>query len=158
MESIYSKRLLLLADFLDKTTPERFDYSRWVGDDWQGKPDLSCGAKACALGWGATIPELHEAGLNLVSAYDAPSSSSWSRHGYVSLLEPLYFTNSNVVDRTGSAIQAAMKVFGLTISEAECLFIADVYLQGYGNSPDETASAKEVANHIRDFVSYKKWT
>jgi hypothetical protein len=32
-----------LADFLDRLPEERFDYTRWVGRDWRGSPDLSSG-------------------------------------------------------------------------------------------------------------------
>jgi hypothetical protein len=57
--------LLLLADFLDKLDPARFDYTDWVGDSWEGKQDLSCGTTACAMGWACTMPEFRALGLRL---------------------------------------------------------------------------------------------
>jgi hypothetical protein len=54
-----------LADFLDRLPEERFDYTRWVGRDWRGSPDLSCGTTACAIGWATTLPSWRAAGLAL---------------------------------------------------------------------------------------------
>ncbi len=64
----YDDRLLLLADFLDKLPPERFNYAAWVGHDWKEMEDLSCGTTACALGWAATMPEFRKLGLRLSRA------------------------------------------------------------------------------------------
>ncbi len=58
-------RLLKLAAFLKRLPPKRFDYLNWVGDDWQGKPDLSCGTTACALGWACAMPEFKRSGMKL---------------------------------------------------------------------------------------------
>lgn len=66
-------RLEALAAFLDTIPPDKFNYSEWVDRDWKGKPDLSCGTKACALGWATTMPEFRKLGLHLnaiVSEYD----------------------------------------------------------------------------------------
>lgn len=60
-----NRRLTVLADFLDKLPEGRFDYSIWVGHDWQGDPSLSCGTTACALGWATAIPEFFARGLFL---------------------------------------------------------------------------------------------
>ena len=57
--------LLDLANFLDKLPPERFKYNDWVGKDWGGKLDLSCGTTACALGWATQIPSIAAKGLRL---------------------------------------------------------------------------------------------
>jgi hypothetical protein len=62
-----NRRLLLLADFLEKLPPERFNYGEWVGKDWGGKQDLSCGTTACALGWACTMPEFQALGLKFRS-------------------------------------------------------------------------------------------
>ncbi|MGH7749129.1 MAG: hypothetical protein ACREQ5_30855, partial [Candidatus Dormibacteria bacterium] len=65
-------RLLRLADFLENDVPaDRFDFAHWVGKDWAGAPDLSCGTSACALGWATTIPEFQALGLKLSGPKDA---------------------------------------------------------------------------------------
>lgn len=61
-----NKRLRKLTDLLDTVPDERFDYVRWVGSNWQGKSDLSCGTTACALGWATTIPAFRKLGLRLL--------------------------------------------------------------------------------------------
>lgn len=48
-KQVSNNRLLKLAAFLDTVPPERFKYDTWAGEDWKGKPDLSCGTTACAL-------------------------------------------------------------------------------------------------------------
>jgi hypothetical protein len=57
--------LLLLADRLDEVPVKQFFYGSWVGSDWGGKADLSCGTTACAGGWATTIPALRKLGLVL---------------------------------------------------------------------------------------------
>lgn len=65
MSTVGNRRLLKLADKLDTVPRKQFDYSAWVGDDWKGAPDLSCGTTACALGWATTIPSFRRLGLKL---------------------------------------------------------------------------------------------
>ncbi len=135
------RRLLVLADFLDALPPRRFDYSSWVGMDWKGLPDLSCGTTACALGWATAIPEFQALGLRLVKT---DLSHSFSR-----VMLGDYNTNSS----------AAAIVFGITSDEADYLFLPGElppYERRSGKleeSPDAEASAKDVAQHIRDFVA-----
>lgn len=62
---------LILAAFL-RSDPRirkegRFNMNRFVGDNWEGKPDLSCGTSACAAGWAATIPHFRNKGVKLDS-------------------------------------------------------------------------------------------
>jgi hypothetical protein len=78
------KRLLLLADFLEKLPPEKaahFNMHTWFelgreldnGELFEGtfeqlckKKKLGdCGTSACALGWGTQVPELNKAGLTI---------------------------------------------------------------------------------------------
>ncbi len=139
----YNGRLLRLAEFLENLPPERFDYSRWVGKDWEGKPDLSCGTTACALGWAATMPEFQELGLSLGVIY--------SDIGGV-------FLNGFYSPR-----EAARVAFGLSPVEYAFLFdpVAaadigeddpDIYLW---SPPSRDASAAEVAGHIRKYVKWR---
>lgn len=132
---VTKRRLLKLAAFLEKLPPERFDYDRWVGNDWLGEPDLSCGTAACALGWATTIPEFRRLGLRL-SRCGEPHCGRLYDHA------------------------AATEIFGVTENEAAFLFIPDRFaprewLKWRSNwSPNPDASAKMVARHIRWFVAH----
>jgi len=150
--SVYKKRLLKLADVLRKLPEAKFDYGSWVGNNWKGKSDLSCGTTACALGWATTIPSLRRAGLRLgemkvntttpFAPYMVGTSPSWS-----------------------SAREAGMEIFGLTEDEFEFLFIpgsclnidsdGDDFKEDYMEGPSDDATAKQVAKHIRNFVKAK---
>lgn len=127
--AVGNRRLLKLAAFLEKLPPERFDYRYLVGAGWKGKPDLSCGTTACALGWAAAMPEFRRLGLALrpapmgvvVRMRAHPKWHSW---------------------------QAAEHVFAIDYRGFEQLFLpgTDGALQG-------DATAKQVARHIRKFVA-----
>lgn len=131
-----NRRLLKLADFLDTLPPERFNYAYWVGHDWDGRPDLSCGTTACALGWATTMPTFRRLGLRL---------SGWG----VPILVGMDETRDQAFD-------VASQVFGIT--PLESLFLFDFSVDGEDDefhgrrSPGEDATAKEVAEHIRRFV------
>lgn len=125
MNKTHAKRLLKLADFLSELPRKRFYYGRWVGDNWGGKQDLSCGTTACAFGWAATMPEFRRLGLCI-----APGFLS----GVVRLKDG------------GSSYSAAEKVFGLNPDEHDLLFLPAE--SGLG----ERATPKQVAKHIREFV------
>lgn len=62
-----TERLLILADFLENvvhaTMPTRFCYATWLGREWAGEQDLSCGTTACAMGWAPQVPQFKELGL-----------------------------------------------------------------------------------------------
>lgn len=138
-----NRRLLVLAEFLEKLPGERFDYSVWVGVDWQGKSDLSCGTSACALGWAATIPEFQHLGLRLARERGDTGA------GFVCLGEP-----RKDMALYSQSMRAARELFNVTTLEAEYLFHPD---HGDPNgsdefSPPEDATASEVAAHIRRFV------
>ena len=132
---VYKKRLLKLADFLQKLPPKRFDYGDWVGEDWEGKPDLSCGTTACALGWATAMPKFRKLGLYL------------NPDGFPQM----------VGDNTGGTYEASATIFGLSTSEYSYLFLLGTMSPfdktKYG--PDEDAFPKEVAKHIRKFVAKK---
>jgi len=131
-----SRRLLKLADFLDKLPPKRFDFSHWVGDDWGGAQDLSCGTTACAIGWCPTIPAFRRLGLRIVKVDGFPAVA---------------FKGQKRLALSGNAIteRAAMRLFDLTQEEVEFLFLPSTACQcadGLGATP------KRVARHIREFV------
>lgn len=145
-EYIYKRRLLKLADFLDQLPEERFYYARWVGSDWEGKANLSCGTTACALGWATTIPAFRRLGLRLIK-------DPWS--GTIVTMKYYDYINNASAD-------AANVIFGLSRVEFEYLFIPSnescTILPEYGlnqPSPNANATPKDVAEHIRKFVGAK---
>lgn len=144
-DKMYRKRLLKLAETLEELPKKRFDYGQWVGNDWQGKKDLSCGTTACALGWATTIPSLRREGLRMFK-YGAGIDG-----GYVGLI-------NKDGDETGGEMEAGFKIFGLNDQEFSLLFYPDANGTVNGHemdSPAEDASPKRVAKFIRKFVEYK---
>lgn len=144
---IYKRRLLALADLLWNLPRGRFDYTKWVGDSWEGMSDLSCGTTACAFGWATTIPSLQRLGLQL---YKSDSPHLRAR---VILKKQRGFVESS---------DAAFEVFELSDDEYHWLFIPgyfpghDLTTIGLTNpGPNNRATAKTVAKHIRRFVQHK---
>ena len=143
---IYKRRLLKLADRLDTVIEKQFNFGKWVGDDWQGKQDLSCGTSACSLGWASTIPSFRKLGLRL---FKSPSG-----YGFVGLKSEI---NDNTIPSNSLSFDAANLVFGLTVDEFNFLFLPnqdlDYYFKMYGRRPlSRDTTAKNAAKHIRFFV------
>lgn len=142
---VFKKRLLKLADLLYKLPPKRFYYGSWVGEHWLGKPDLSCGTSACALGWATTVPSFRKLGLQLKAR----------KH------EKTLVTLKGFTGRWWNGPRyASEKVFGLNENEMEYLFVPEsgIALPEIGLMEEGLgfhASAKEVAKHIRQFVKAK---
>lgn len=63
MNATGKRRLLKLADFLEKLPPRKFAMRTWATAAKEGRP--SCGTAACALGWATAIPAFYKAGLYL---------------------------------------------------------------------------------------------
>lgn len=144
--------LLQLADFLEKLSPERFDYGVWVGETWKGDPDLSCGTTACAAGWACVIfPEL-----------------KLYRDGKVSRAVRLHrvVDGKDHYDQFDSVTAAVRRLLLLDHKTAHWLFLplasppdvvkvaSAIMARGRPEavarpSPAVTADAKEVAGHIR---------
>ncbi len=132
MTPMHAKRLLKLADFLDALPRGRFSYSTWVGKNWKGKQDLSCGTTACALGWATTMPEFRKLGLRLFP----PQDGMGARVG--------------LKNRPGTdEYDAAGEVFGLGFYDTQELFVPGDRGE---DKPGDKATAKQVAKHIRRFV------
>ncbi len=137
-------RLLRLADFLDVLPAKRFDFGSWVGTSWGDTQDLSCGTTACALGWAATMPEFRALGLRLARA--------WCEDPCVAVGAVL-----DTDDAASISLNAAREVFGLTHDQANLLFIpGDADGDEETGRPNETASPREVAEHIRQFVAEQR--
>lgn len=151
MTPTHARRLLLLARKLDRVPKRRFNFRFWVGDDWGGAKDLSCGTSACALGWATTLPSLQRLGLSLIRKSDT------NTYGDVVLLRP----GKRRLDANG----AAKAVFGLDKNGFERLFIPHAecrmpYGQGVcrlhrDRLPDD-ATPKQVAKNIRKYVEEQR--
>lgn len=147
----FASRLLSLATFLEELPRKRFFYGTWVGPTWKGKSDLSCGTTACALGWATVLPEFRRLGLRLdrddsciTIVHNKRKKSIWDR---------LPFNSQPFL--------AGWQVFDLTKDEFDYLFTPrEVRLpvsldSACGEGPLESATAKQVARHIRRFVRFK---
>ena len=112
-----AEHLHLLAAELRQWPFEQFNFAVWVGDDWQGKPDFSCGTTACALGVATTMPIFQALGLKLVkSRYGA---------GYVIVegREPTHLYSGGEISLIDTSLHSAMTIFDLTREEANYLFV-----------------------------------
>lgn len=123
------KRILMLADFVEKVKEERFDYHSWAGYEWAGDPKLSCGTTACALGWATTIPFFRRLGLHLVNTED---------------LGPWPYVGRK---KSGKALG---ELFGVNEYVYQALFIPDCP-DGI-DTWDGDPTAKEWAEHARGIV------
>lgn len=141
---IYKRRLLKLANFLEKLPPERFGFATWVGYNWEGKANLSCGTTACALGWASTIPSFRKLGLRLFKINEYTVAGG----GVVALKEATLADREQAWNAT---LAATNKIFGLNRIQTEWLFTPDLC-----NGLSRSSSAQEVASHIRNFV--ENWT
>jgi len=143
------RRLLKLAEFLEKLPRKRFNYRRWVGGDWGGAKDLSCGTNACALGWATTIPTLRRAGLRL-EPYASNASKTWGG-GYVTLAQPTQRFRSLRSYGIGESIAAGAVAFDLT--DVESMFLFSPFSRWSPPVvPHGNATPKQVARHICKFV------
>jgi hypothetical protein len=145
--TLNKKFLLILADYLYKVRRNRFYFATWVGADWKGDKDLSCGTTACALGHATMIPKFRKMGLRLFKG-----RGIWSGQVVgVALGRRLPCTCYS--DAADISFRAAMRLFGLTPEQALFLFAPEQDLAGFKKpSPGTNATPKQVARHIRNFV------
>lgn len=127
------RRLLKLAEFVSKQPRDKFEFSHFVGDDWKGAPDLSCGTSACAMGWATAMPYFRKLGLHL------------SRRGT--------YARHPVLKRQGNFEKIIERLFGFSAYEANKLFIPG---NGFGNCNDGPATPKAWARYARKFVARKR--
>jgi hypothetical protein len=114
------QRLTMLADYMDglhPRWPDKFDMSVWR------KERPFCGTRACALGWGTTMPEFRAMGLRL--------TTEWPRG-----LVPTYQGKTHW--------EALALFFDIAPKQAETLFSGD--LQQSVETPQEWAT------HCRTFI------
>lgn len=154
MNAVQRERLVKLCDFLESLPRERFNYSRWVGRDWRGAQDLSCGTTACAAGWGVVLfgkecgVELRVGSHDLEWAFPAPSGV------------PLSYPTVKLMEQAGEIL------FGVSPEDFDFLFCPDETsyvddkdddVRGPDGEDEEgkpfaNASAKRVATHIRGWL------
>lgn len=138
---VYKRRLLKLADFLEKLPKEKFDYGVWAEDQTHsGKCDsrmTACGTAGCALGWACTIPSFRRLGVRL-------DVSTTGNCAY-----PVTVNGRGKPDY--GATEVAQLLFGLNPNEANYLFYEGTSSNYYLHSP------KNVAKKIRKFAEKKNW-
>lgn len=139
MNATHAERLMMLASFLEKLPPERFNFRVW---GTKTKLD-DCGTVACAFGWATQIPAFAEMGLCLTRIDyqvcvamkdDIAEVTDWDDAP----------TSCTFLHR------AAERVFGLTEGQFTRVFTPD-----HEDSPPSDASAVEVAANIRKCV--REW-
>jgi hypothetical protein len=134
--------LELLAAKLETETRIPFDYGYWVGNDWDGNPELLCGTTVCAGGLATTIPEFRDLGLRLEMHQGAAA---------------LILDNSDHYCEGSSALA---HLLSLTYEEAAFIFLPMEYppndCELTGHSPNPDATARQMAAHIRRFVEWKR--
>jgi hypothetical protein len=143
---VYKRRLLKLAAFLEKLPRERFDFSLWVGRDWGGAQDLSCGTTACAMGFGVAMFG-KQCRVRLVRV-NAPlgDNGCWP---------VCQWRRPNHNKTMAQSAEAGARIFGVTELEFIRLFTSlPVARPTYERLPSN-ATAKQVAKHIRTFVAEK---
>jgi hypothetical protein len=103
-----AQRLTTLANFMDglhPRFPDAFDMGAWTRSNWV------CGTRACAAGWGATIPQFAALGFRVTN--DTP-----------------YFAGT-------TKMKAVAKFFDISFAQAEELF--DYEWKGVLTTPQEWA-------------------
>ena len=120
----YDKRLLDLADFIEKLLPEQWNYSAFLYDE------PGCGTVGCAIGWAASLPFAEEEGVEIKPAVLFSQSPMWTVDGKLTL----------------SDAYVAHRLFDVDGEEFEYLFLPGE------NGLSGDASSMEVAAHIRKFV------
>ena len=141
-EVVGLKRLERLAIFLRALPRKRFDYNRWVGRDWKGSQDLSCGTKACALGWAATIPSFRREGLCLIN-------NSWKDYGELVGEAEVGLRNMKTGRFASSfSMSSGAIFFGIDTSDAMYLFAPNIN--------EDEMTPKQVAKKIEKFVRVRR--
>ena len=137
MKALYRKRLLKLAEHLEKgkLAHKKFDFSAYNVEKHDYVPAVrKCGYAGCAIG---ECPAIF------------PRQWTW---GYT---EPHLRNYNGALE---SALESAIRFFGLNMSEAAHLFIPEEQTTYYygGRFLTERARRGSVARNIRAFVAIKE--
>lgn len=131
---VYKKRLEALADFLVTVSPKKFDFSQFASATNLGEPN--CGTVGCALGWACTMPKFQNLGLRLAQTDERT-------------IEPI------LPDADLEGWTVAMYLFDLTTEDAQYLFIPMYRHPELGFGEARSATPKQVAEHIREFIKVR---
>jgi len=130
-------RLLKLADFLDTVPPKKFDF----GDIVREKKN-DCGTVCCAIGW-------------MPAAF--PKQIKWARGLLGPELDVVFKNYKGHKEERPADFEVAMKFFGITMEEAEWLFLPNPLRRPeFLSELSFDALPQEVARNIRKFVAWKK--
>jgi hypothetical protein len=145
-EEAFKARLAELQDLLSTIKPTRFKFTSWVGLDWGGLPDLSCGTTACAFGWATTLPSLKALGLALYKTDGGFITPAMSKEA--------------VLENAGAAAEdAAEEVFGLSVQEFNYLFIPREDFDDFGIFSNEDYEGEFAEpNSLSEELSWQKET
>lgn len=136
MKHFHKKRLLKLADFLDKLPTQKFRFDVFAIED--GKPMLealeageaNCGTVACAIGW---MPAIF------------PRQIKWQPYLHDKKYKDIVFKGREELD---GAFETARVFFG--IEERKTVYkLFDPVWSELGHH----ATPKQVAQHIREFLA-----
>ena len=143
MNYVHKKRLLKLADFLDKLPPEKFDFDKIVYGSELPNKTLSCGSVGCAIGWCPVVfPR-----LVMYEQYDTDSDSGIRVKHRIS-----GYDNYRYIARELFGVNPHREAFALFSPgwdgdmEREVLGLPDI---------GSDATPKQVAKNIRKFVAIK---
>ncbi len=144
------RRLLALCFLLEGLPKNQFNYGTFGEVENKGteagvdvlKEANVCGTTACALGWAPHLPAAKKLGIALKSTR-VP--------GWV-FGTTIASTDFYINGRKSSPERVSKKLFGLSDAAYDFLFHPEINL-GCLQSPKGTATAEEVAEHIRTFVA-----
>jgi hypothetical protein len=160
-EQVYKDRLLFLADKLhqlDILAPQRFDFNRWVGTDWKGKQDLSCGTQCCGFGLACSLPEFQALGLRLHVDMIGNEELGTPSFGFPTVSPVGTDLHASLSARETE--HAADVIFGLNRDEFYFLFMPCENIVTISNMADQfgfsplsdNATAQQLSEHIQRFV------
>lgn len=75
MTHVHKKRLLKLADFLDKLPNKKFNYGFWLSDS-------GCGTVGCSLGWACTMDAFKRLGAGIIDDVPGFTRPSGQKNAY----------------------------------------------------------------------------
>ena len=133
MVKVNTRRLLVLARYLEKVPPRRFKMTIWGEGKIAKSYATGCGFAGCAMGHAAFIPSFRKAGLMLKEQSSLDGTPNWT---------------IAIKGRRLVTFGVAAWLFGINTNQATYLFAGED--RDGENRGDETP--KQVAARIREFV------
>ncbi len=138
--AINYKRLLKLADFLDKLPRSHFDFNT-ILEKVEPSRKNKCGTVGCAIGWCPTVfPRVCEVVSNPGEQMEVAPIGR----------EPDFWSNY------GTHAAAGSHIFGITEGEAYGLFTPSEDSPANGKRLRGDATPKQVARRIRTYVAWSR--